>query len=82
MLATCNIFHVAQGIPERDVHWTVKSILDKHGATLLRYNNESIEEFIKLYVTTTGATLQPDDEPDYEPPVEIYRTFVEVFVTS
>ena len=23
MFAMCNIFHVAQGIPKRDVHWTV-----------------------------------------------------------
>ena len=82
MHATCNIFHVAQGIPERDVHWTVKSIIENHGATLLRYHNESIEEFIKLYVTTTGATFNQDDETDYEPPVEIHRACVEVFATS
>jgi hypothetical protein len=82
MLVTCNIFHVAQGIPKRYVHWTVKSILNKHGDNLLRYNNESTQEFIKLYVATTGATLQEDDEPDYEPPVEIHRTFEDVFVTS
>ena len=81
MHATCNIFHVAQGIPERDVHWTVKSIIENHGATLLRYHNESIEEFIKLYVTTTGATFNQDDEPDDDPPVEIHRACEDVFVT-
>jgi hypothetical protein len=82
MLATCNIFHVAQGIPERDVHWTVKSILDKHSDSLLRYYNESNQDFITLYVATTGVTLKEDDEPDYEPPVEIHRTSEDVFVTS
>ena len=31
---------------------------------------------------TTGATLDPDDVPDYEPLVKIHRTFEDVFVTS
>ena len=29
-----------------------------------------------------GATLDPDDVPDYEPLVKIHRTFEDVFVTS
>ena len=82
MYATCNIFHVAQGIPKRDVYWTVKSILEKHGDSILKSFNESTEDFIKLYVLTTGATLNQNDEPDYEYPVKIHCTFETVFVST
>jgi hypothetical protein len=33
VFATCNIFHVTQGIPEREIHWTVISRFSKNMVT-------------------------------------------------